>query len=142
MNHLRFSATLLLGLVLYIGPMDRPAHADVAGLNVVAPEEGFPSTWRSYPSMDAEFSRTGTPRSVAQVRRVEIGSTKEQLVSAVGQPVSAYRDGSWNFNVALPLPRTNRLICQYRVYFDDDGRVTGTAWRRPQCADIITGQGN
>jgi hypothetical protein len=142
MNHLRLLATLLLGFALSVPLVDGRAHADVAGLNVVAPAKDFPNAWRSYPSMDAKFSRTGVPRSIAQVQRIAVGSTKNQLVNAVGQPVSAYQDGSWNFNVALTLPKLNRLICQYRVYFDDQGRVSGTAWRRPQCADIIIGQGN
>jgi outer membrane protein assembly factor BamE (lipoprotein component of BamABCDE complex) len=90
--------------------------------------------------MDAAYSRTGAVRSVTAVRSIEIGSTKEQVVSNIGQPVFAYRDGSWNFNVALPLPQRNTLICQYRVYFDENELVQGTVWRRPQCADIVLGQ--
>lgn len=116
-----------------------PVQADVKGLNVVAPEEQFPRVSRSYQSMDERFSRPGTVRSVAQVLSVEVGSSKSTLVRAVGEPVSAFSDGSWNFNVALRLPQKNRLICQYRVYFDDQDRVKASAWRRPQCADIING---
>jgi len=115
------------------------AKADVTELNLVGPERIFPRVWRAYPNMDASFERIGTPRSIAQVRRVEIGYSKQQLVRAVGQPVSAYEDGSWNFNVALPLPQNNRLICQYRVYFDGQSQVVGSIWRRPQCAALVVG---
>ncbi len=127
---------LAMALVLGLGP----AAADVTTLNGVGPDRDFPRAWRAYSQMDKRFARVGTPRSVATVRKIAIGSSKQQLVRAVGQPVSAYKDGSWNFNVALPLPQRNKLICQYRVYFDDQDRVAGTLWRRPQCANIVTGQ--
>jgi len=114
--------------------------ADVTELNVLGPEKSFPRVSRAYPDIDAEFVRHGTSRTVAQVRRIAIGSSKTQLVRAIGQPVSAYKDGSWNFNVSFHLPQGNRLICQYRVYFDQTDHVAGTVWRRPQCANIATGK--
>ena len=115
------------------------AAAEVDGLNQVDPDRGFARVWRAYTDMDARFVRDGTPRSAAQMRGVAIGQTKAELTGLTGQPVSANRDGSWNFNIKLPLPQRNQLVCQYRVYFDDDERVTGSVWRRPQCADIVTG---
>lgn len=130
------AATLALGTFLPAGA----SWAEVTGLNVVAPEEGFPRVWRDYPDMDETYVRNGTSRTPAQMRRVALGQTKQQLVGAAGQPVSANEDGSWNFNINLPLPQRNELVCQYRVYFDEDGRISGTAWRRPQCADIVTGK--
>lgn len=114
--------------------------AEVTELNVLGPEKGFPRVSRAYPEMDAEFVRRGTPRTVEQVRRIAIGSSKIQLVRAIGQPVSAYKDGSWNFNVSFRLPQGNRLICQYRVYFDQAEHVAGTVWRRSQCANIAIGK--
>lgn len=133
---------LALGLTLILTPIAGPALAqEKAGLNIVAPKRDFPSVRRSYQSMSKEYSRTGTWRSVRQINRVKIGSTKRQLIGAVGQPVSSHKDGSWDFIVGLKLPQRHRLICQYRVYFDDQGRITTTAWRRPQCADIVAGRG-
>jgi len=126
-----------LGLFLAFACAAMPSLAEVTELNVVAPQENWPRVSRSYPSMDEVFSRTGVPRSVTQVRRVQIGATKSQLVNVVGRPVAQSRDGSWYFSLGLPLPQGNRLICQYRVFFDADEFVSGTAWRRPQCADII-----
>lgn len=140
MNKLSRLTALLLGMAIASFLPLHTAIAEVDQLNVVAPEESFPRVWRAYPDMDARFARPGEPRTPAQVRAVQIGSTKVQLVRAVGQPVSAYKDGSWNFDIALPLPQRNRLICQYRVFFDDQDRVAGTIWRRPQCAELVVGQ--
>lgn len=140
MTRFRNSMALLTSLAFAAMLSVTPATAETTTLNAVGPNKNFPRAYRAYPTMDVTFSRVGTPRSVAQVRQIEIGSSKRQLVNAIGQPVSAYTDGSWNFNVALPLPQRNKLICQYRVYFDDADRVAGTLWRRPQCADIVTGQ--
>ena len=39
--------------------------------------------------------------------------------------------------MALDYPQSHTLVCQYRVFFDADGRVEETVWRRPQCADVI-----
>ncbi len=127
-------AAALLGLATVF-----PAQADVTELNVLGTDREFPRVWQAYPDMDEPFVREGLPRTVAQVRQVAIGSTKQQLVRAVGQPVSAYSDGSWNFNVSFRLPQGNRLICQYRVFFDAADKVVGTLWRRPQCMNIVTG---
>lgn len=116
------------------------AGADVAALNRVEPERGFSRVWRAYPDMDARFARESTPRTLAQIRSIAVGNTKQQLVRAAGQPVTANPDGSWNFHVNLPIPQRNRLVCQLRVEFDAAGKVTGTVWRRPQCADLVTGR--
>lgn len=140
MNNLKSTMTVVTGLALAMALGLSEVTAGVTSLNEVGPKKDFPSVVRSYESMNRDFSRVGRPRSVAQVRNIRIGSSKQQLVAVVGQPVSAYSDGSWNFNVALPLPQRHRLICQYRVYFDDNERVAGTVWRRPQCADIVIGQ--
>ena len=129
-------AGLVAALTLSVGPV----LAEVTALNLLASGKDFPRVWREYPDMDARFERPGIARTPQQVQKVAIGSSKQQLVRAVGQPVSTYPDGSWNFNIALPLPQRNRLICQYRVFFDAQERVTGTIWRRPQCVQLVTGQ--
>jgi hypothetical protein len=116
------------------------ASADVDKLNVLGSDRAFPRVWRAYPDMDASFERPGIDRSLSKVRSIAIGDSQEKLVRAIGQPVSAYEDGSWNFNIALPWPQRHRLVCQYRVYFDADKRVKGTIWRRPQCVNLVTGK--
>lgn len=115
------------------------AQPPATEFNMIQPDRDFWRVWRAYPDMDAHFARDGTPRSLAQVRRVARGQTKGQLVRLLGNPVAASADGGWDFNIKLPLPQRNRLVCQYRVYFDSHERVRGTVWRRPQCADLITG---
>ncbi|MEB8386024.1 outer membrane protein assembly factor BamE [Rhodobacteraceae bacterium KMM 6894] len=90
--------------------------------------------------MDETYARDGTPRKIQQIRSIKIGDSKQQLFRLAGQPVSASQDGAWNFNLRLTLEQRNQLVCQFKVYFDENERVSGTLWRRPQCADIITGK--
>ena|SRR5690554_3282172 len=116
------------------------ALADTNGLNQIDPHRGFSNVWRAYVDMDEPYVRNGTTRSVEQIRRIAVGHTKQQVMRDAGQPVSANQDGSWNFDINLPLPQRNELVCQYRVYFDADDRVTGSVWRRPQCAEIVVGR--
>jgi hypothetical protein len=130
-------AAFAIGLMPFTSAM-----ADVTELNVLGVDHEFPRVSRAFTQMDAVFEREALGRTVAQVRRVDIGNTKNQLVRAVGQPVSAYSDGSWNFNLSFRLPQGNRLICQYRVFFDEFEQVAGTIWRRPQCVDIMNGEGS
>lgn len=133
----RAFAALSLALTL----LASPAFAvETDTLNIVDPGRGFSRVWRAYPDMDEPFVRDGTHLSLNQVRGVAQGQSKGQLVRQVGKPVSKTTQGAWNFNLSLPLPQGNRLVCQYRVYFDDAERVTGTVWRRPQCAGLVTGQ--
>lgn len=138
---LKINFTRLLGVcVIGLMPFGPAIARDVTELNVLGPDRDFPRVSKAFTDMDAAFVRNGSNRTVAQVRRIQIGSSKTQLVRAIGQPVSAYSDGSWNFNVSFRLPQGNRLICQYRVYFDASELVEGTVWRRPQCANIATGK--
>ncbi|PRY93411.1 SmpA/OmlA family protein [Hasllibacter halocynthiae] len=138
MNATRLPAALALSLAIAFGGASLPGPA-AAELDVVDPDRGFPRVSRPYESMDAAFSRVGIPRSVAQIRQVRVGGTKADLVRALGRPVSAYADGSWNYDLSLDYPQANRLVCQYRVYFDAAGRVEETVWRRPQCAAVVRG---
>ena len=136
MSRSSLPAALALGLAVALGGLALPAPA-LADLNVVDPNRGFPRVGRSYPGLDANYARVGAVRSTAQVRRVRVGSSKTEVARAIGRPVSAYRDGSWNYNLSLDYPQRNRLICQYRVYFDANERVEETVWRRPQCAAVV-----
>lgn len=138
MKQFHYLMALFVVAAMALGTVASPARAEITELNVLASEREFPRVRRSYESMDARYSRTGIQRTVAEIRQLTLGSSKEDLVRAVGEPVFEHRDGSWNFNIALPLTQDHRLICQYRVYFDDAARIAGTAWRRPQCVDIIT----
>lgn len=142
MTSFKRAAVLSFGLITTVFLSLLPAHAEVSALNVLASDTEFPKVRRTYASMDVRPVRLGTHLSIAQVRRVALGDSQGQLVRAIGKPVSAYKDGSWNFNLALPLSQRNRLICQYRVFFDSEKRVTGTIWRRPQCAEMVIHKGN
>ncbi len=133
----RCLSVLGFGLAIAFAPVSSAFADAVTELNVLATDASFPRVSRAYTAMDERFERRSLVRTVDQVNRVEIGITKADLVRAVGQPVSAYGDGSWNFNLAFRLPQGNRIVCQYRVFFDEDEAVAGTIWRRPQCVDIM-----
>ena len=130
---------LLAGLSLAVALVAGGTHAQEKQpvLNGVDPDGGFSRVWREYEDMDATFVRGGVARSGAQMQRVRTGQTKQQLVAVAGQPVAADKNGAWYFNIELPLPQKNKLVCQYRVDFDADNLVESTFWRRPQCADIV-----
>lgn len=126
-------ATALLFL-LSAGPATaqaaNPAHR-------VDPNAGFTSVSRDYPDLNAPYSRDGLARRIAGIRSVEPGMSRPELERALGRPAVAHGDGSLEFHLSLSLTGRDRLICQYRVFFDDQGKVDHAAWRRPQCAALV-----
>lgn len=129
-------ALALAILLPFQAAMAQPADP----LNEVNPQVGFTSVSRSYSSMDARYSRIGTPREIAQVRRVALGQSRDQLQAVLGRAAVEYGDGSQEFYLSLPLTRHDRLICQYRAFFDRDGKLDHGVWRRPQCAELVAGK--
>ncbi len=134
----------MLGLVLLAGCMTTTptttGNGPVDRLNMVDPHRHFPHAYRDYPSMDERFARNGTWHSVRDAQRLALGQNKAAVVRAIGHPKWKTKDGNWTYDLHLPLDRNNRLVCQFRVYFDENERVQGTLWRRPQCAELATGQ--
>ncbi len=128
---LAFSILLLSGCVTAQAP---------DALNLVDSGRDFSRVWRAYPDMDMRFARAGNPVPLARVRAIAIGQTKTDLVRAIGAPALVHEDGSAEFHLALPQTGRDRLVCQYRVYFDAENRVRASIWRRPQCADLVAGR--
>lgn len=115
------------------------AHAALANdpaLNRVDPAAGFTSVDREYQGMDDRYVRYGVNRSHRQIQNVAAGQSKRQVVSALGQPISADQTGAWNYEVNLPLTKADDLVCQLKISFDENELVNGAIWRRQQCADI------
>jgi len=127
------SKTAFLGLIALCGTAAQASDH----LNDVNPGAGFSSVSRSYPSTNARYARIGTPRELAQVRRIAIGQSENDIQGLLGRPAIRNGDGSYEFHLSLPLTRRDRLICQYRVYFDGARKVSHAAWRRPQCANLV-----
>lgn len=111
-------------------------------LNEVNPRAGFSSVSKAYSDMDARYVRQGTPRSIEQVKRVAIGQSRNDLQAAIGRPAISNSDGSYEFHIALLTARKDYLICQYKVYFDNHGKVSRGVWRRQQCADLVATKRN
>lgn len=111
------------------------------GINILDPGRDFTRVWREYPDMDQRFSRPGRPVTLAKVRGVARGQDRETLLRNLGQPAFQHEDGSLEFHLALTSGPRDRLICQYRVYFDADNHVWSSVWRRAQCAELVAGTG-
>jgi len=120
-----------------------PAAAQEANLaHVVDPGAGFTSVSREYPDLNAPYSRDGMRQRIAKIRSVEVGMSRSDLQRVLGRPAVGYTDGSLEFHLALSLTGRDRLICQYRVFLDDQNAVERAVWRRPQCADLVFGRLN
>ncbi len=132
--------TLFAMALLMLLPVGSAVAQGADLLNEVSPNAGFSSVSRAYPDMDARYARTGTRRDIAQVRRVAVGQSRSDLQAVLGRPAIRNGDGSSEFHLSLPLTGGDRLICQYRVFFDGQDTVERAVWRRPQCADLITGR--
>ncbi|TGD65747.1 hypothetical protein EYC08_07690 [Tabrizicola sp. WMC-M-20] len=112
-------------------------------LNLVDPDEGFSRVWRDYPDMDARYARSGSRDTLSAVRTVAMGQDGGTVESAIGRPrIISPESGMSEYNLSLSLTGRDRLVCQYRVYYDAEGKVKGSVWRRPQCADLVTGRVN
>ena len=111
-------------------------------LNEVNPRAGFSSVAKAYSDMDERYVRNGTPRSLAQVRQVAIGQSRNELQTVLGRPAISNNDGSYEFHLALPMTKRDTLVCQYKVFFNGNGQVERGVWRRPQCADLVAGKRN
>lgn len=134
-------ALLALALLLSL-PFGAAVAQGGDPLNEVNPRIEFSSVSREYADMDMRYVRTGSQREIAQVRRVAVGQSSDELQSILGRPAFGHGDGSHEFLLSLPLTARDRVICQYRVYFDGDGKVERAVWRRPQCADLVLGRLN
>jgi len=120
-----------------------PAAAQEANLaHVVDPDAGFTSVSRKYPELNAPYSREGMRLRIAGIRSVKVGMSRAELQRALGRPAVGYSDGSLEFHLSLSLTGRDRLICQYRVFLDDQNTVERAVWRRPQCADLVFGRLN
>ncbi|GHH04816.1 hypothetical protein [Pseudodonghicola xiamenensis] len=135
-------SALLATALLVLLPFGASAAQDDDPLNQVNSRVKFSSVSRAYASMDATYARIGTRREIAQVRRVALGQSEADLQAVLGRPAIGYDDGSFEFHLSLPLTRSDRLICQYRVFLDGEGKVERGVWRRPQCANLVVGREN
>lgn len=122
--------------LLALLPLGCATTTEVRTLDLVDPRLEFTKVQRDYTDMDERYSRAGMERTLTGVRSVAIGDSKQELQQAIGEPVVTGSDGAWEFHLALPLTERDHLVCQYLVFFDTDEQVKGTAWRRPQCADL------
>lgn len=133
-----FNKIVLIGLILF--GISTAQASDK--LNEVNPHAGFSSVSKAYSDMDARYVRRGTAITIAQVRQVSVGQSRNDLQTTLGRPAISNKDGSYEFHLALPLTTRDKLVCQYKVFLDGKGQVERGVWRRPQCADLVAGKRN
>lgn len=74
--------------------------------------------------------------------KIRPGVPAAQVKTLLGAPLTQ-TDGKqgeeWDYNFTLALPNANgdRLVCQYKVVFDDQQQVKEALWRRRQCPRAI-----
>lgn len=131
---------LLAAPLLCLLPLGMAAAQENTATHQVDPKAGFTSVSREYADMNAPYSRGGVEKTIAGIRSVLPGMSRPELERALGQPVLGRGDGSAEFHLSLSLTGRDRLICQYRVFFDAQDKVERAVWRRPQCADLVWSQ--
>ena len=89
------------------------------------------------------YQRSGPAVSDLQVfNRIQPGLPASQVKALLGAPLTQ-TDGKqgeeWDYNFTLTLPNSSndRLVCQYKVVFDDQQQVKEALWRRRQCPRVI-----
>lgn len=104
---------------------------------------GFPDVDMEVEDYDAPFQRTGPLVTDTRLfEKIVPGLPASEVKSLFGEPL-AKTDGTagkaWDYNFTLALPvSNNRIVCQYKVVFDDSQQVEEAVWRRRQCARLIT----
>ncbi|MEO1988395.1 outer membrane protein assembly factor BamE [Martelella sp.] len=118
------------------------AGAASAGmLNVHNPNMRFDSVSPALTELDAYFVRPGKPVTVDRVREIQLGASRNDVASLLGQPVSMAKNGkAWDYNLKFVTAEDGEIVCQYKVLFGKGNAVEETVWRRPQCRDLVIGR--
>lgn len=93
--------------------------------------------------MNPPFVRHGLVIEPQRLSSVSAGLSGDEVTAILGGPLrkNGARDGEWDYDVKLKMPQSeNYLICQYKIVFDEQDRVSETVWRRRQCAQIAARQ--
>ena len=70
------------------------------------------------------------------IPNIRIGDSQRDINSWLGKPYSVKRldDGTvWDYNVSIPRSYDSFMGCQYRMEFDDKGRLRKVDWRKSVC---------
>ena len=98
----------------------------------------FPDAEVQLAQLDEQFVRRGRLIEPGGIAQVTNGISQGEVQELLGQPVASYEGDAqqwWFYNINLPLSEdmNDYWVCQYRVTFDDQARVSGAEWRRSQC---------
>ncbi|MBB3139328.1 OmpA family protein [Halomonas organivorans] len=97
----------------------------------------------SHSELGEPFLRNGAEIPIRDLQELGAGLgrlSQEDVISLLGSPVDPSvvgQDDSWLYNVSLPLPGENYLVCQYRISFSQQV-LSSLEWRRPQCEHLFS----
>lgn len=124
-------AVLGCGLLIGCGTIDDQPEEQ----NVVQPSD-FHDVSVELGKLDSGYLRNGFFAEMEKLSQVVVGTSQYRVQELIGSPVERSGREWWFYNINLPLSNMNDyLVCQYRVAFDSDLKVSEVAWRRPQCRD-------
>lgn len=121
-----------------------------AGRNPIDPVSNpdklsYPDVEMKIPDYDEPFKRDGVMTQPERFRQIVPGMPAAEVERLIGKPLEVAGGASgreWNYDFTFILPRSqNYLVCQYKVVFDGAQQVSGSAWRRHQCLDIVNNAG-
>jgi len=132
------STALLSATFVAVFPLLAPAAPYEPELHAVKPEAGCTTVSRSFDSMDKNYVRDGIDREIEDILKLKLGQNLAEIESNIGPAAHKHGDDSYEYHLLLPLQGKQPLLCQYRVFFDGEGKLESAAWRRPQCLDLIS----
>lgn len=118
----------------------------LVGVLVMAPLSAL-SMDISYPDIDVQLVelgpeplRTGKNFTTLELGSIVPGVSAQKVEARMGEPYArAHREGvmHWDYNVNFPIAGApNQMVCQYKVVFGENDKVSSTHWRRRNCADL------
>lgn len=101
---------------------------------LLAPSE-FDDVQVEVANLGSDYVRHGAVITPQAISKVIPGSSKDDVRGLLGAPANESSPQWWLYNINLPLDaKGDNLVCQFGVAFDSANQVSGTQWRRPQCA--------
>lgn len=90
-------------------------------------------------NLDEPFVRDGVGADQQVFSAIAPGLEQAQVETLLGAPIRQ-SGAEWDYNFKFKMQQSqNYLVCQYKVVFDEQQRVSDTVWRRRQCQQLAAG---
>ena len=93
-----------------------------------------------FPDIEKAWIKEGIYINPENVRKIEVGMTKQQVHSLLGKP--HFNEGFfgiklWNYIINYREEDGHLIRCQYQLAYDKDFLVEGIAWQNEECKEKI-----